>query len=79
MDHRNLEYWTKACNLNRCQAWWYLTLAEYNFTLVHKPGSSMIVSDLMLQDPTKQIMDAEDNRDVVMLKPERYGFCCALP
>jgi hypothetical protein len=46
-DHRNLEYWTKARNLNCCQAWWYLTLAEYNFTLVHKPGSSMIVSDLM--------------------------------
>jgi hypothetical protein len=52
-DHRNLEYWTKARNLNCCQARWYLTLAEYNFTLVHKPGSSMIVSDLMSQDPAK--------------------------
>jgi hypothetical protein len=52
-DHRNLKYWTKARNLNRRQARWYLTLTEYNFTLVHKPGSSMIVSNLMLQDPMK--------------------------
>jgi hypothetical protein len=60
-DHRNLEYWTKACNLNCRQARWYLTLAEYNFTLVHKPGSSMIVSDLMSRDPAKRVMDVEDN------------------
>jgi putative alpha-1,2-mannosidase len=71
-DHRNLEYWTKACNLNRQQAWWYLTLVEYNFTLVHKLGSSMIVSDLMSQDSAKQVMDAEDNWDVVMLKSEHF-------
>jgi hypothetical protein len=60
-DHRNLEYWTKACNLNCCQAWWYLTLAEYNFTLVYKLRSLMIISNLMSQDPAKQVMDAEDN------------------
>jgi hypothetical protein len=71
-DHRNLEYWTKACNLNCHQARWYLTLVEYNFTLIHKPGSSMIVSDLMSQDSVKQVMDAENNWDVVMLKPEHF-------
>jgi hypothetical protein len=76
-DHRNLEYWTKACNLNCRQARWYLTLAEYNFTLVHKPRSSMIVSDLMLQDPAKRVMDAEDNWDVVMLKPEHFQSVAA--
>jgi hypothetical protein len=76
-DHRSLEYWTKARNLNRRQAWWYLTLAEYNFTLVHKPGSSMIVSDLMSQDPAKRVMDAEDNRDVVMLKSEHFRSVAA--
>jgi hypothetical protein len=46
-DHCNLKYWTKARNLNCCQARWYLTLVEYNFTLVYKPGSLMIVSNLM--------------------------------
>jgi hypothetical protein len=76
-DHRNLEYWTKARNLNCCQARWYLTLVEYNFILVHKPGSSMIVSNLMSQDPAKRVMDAEDNRDVVMLKPEHFRSIAA--
>jgi hypothetical protein len=52
-------------------------LAEYNFTLVHKPGSSMIVSDLMSRDPAKRIMDAEDNWDVVMLKPEHFQSVAA--
>jgi hypothetical protein len=51
MDHHNLGYWTKAHKINCGQAWWYLTLAEYNFNLVHKPKSAMIVSDLMSQDP----------------------------
>jgi hypothetical protein len=77
IDHCNLKYWTKACNLNCCQAWWYLTLAEYNFTLVHKPRSSMIISDLMSQDPAKQVMDVEDNWDVVMLKPEHFQSVAA--
>jgi hypothetical protein len=76
-DHRNLKYWAKAHNLNRQQARWYLTLAEYNFTLVHKPGSSMIVSDLMSRDPAKRVMDAEDNWDVVMLKPEHFRSVAA--
>jgi hypothetical protein len=52
-------------------------LAEYNFTLVYKPGSSMIVSDLMSQDPAKRVMDAEDNWDVVMLKPEHFRSVAA--
>jgi hypothetical protein len=77
IDHCNLKYWTKAYNLNRRQAWLYLTLAEYNFTLVHKLGSLIIVSDLMSQDPAKQVMDAEDNWDVVMLKPEHFQSVAA--
>jgi hypothetical protein len=76
-DHRNLEYWTKACNLHCCQAWWYLTLAEYNFTLVHKPGSLMIVSNLISQDSTKQVMDVEDNWNIIMLKPEHFQSIAA--
>jgi hypothetical protein len=37
----------------------------------------MIVSDLMSQDPAKRVMDAEDNRDVVMLKPEHFRSIAA--
>jgi hypothetical protein len=76
-DHRNFKYWTKARNLNRRQARWHLTLAEYNFTLVYKSRSLMIVSDLMSQDPTKRVMDAEDNWGIVMLKPEHFQSVAA--
>jgi hypothetical protein len=71
-DCRNLKYWTKACNFNYRQARWYLTLAEYNFTLVHKHRSAIIVSDLMSRDSAKQVMDVEDNWSIVMLKPEHF-------
>jgi hypothetical protein len=37
----------------------------------------MIVSDLMSQDPTKRVMDAEDNWDIVMLKPEHFRSVAA--
>jgi hypothetical protein len=37
----------------------------------------MIVSDLMSRDPAKRVMDAEDNWDVVMLKPEHFRSVAA--
>ena len=30
-DHANLQYWTTAQHLTRCQARWSLHLAEFNF------------------------------------------------
>jgi len=37
-DHKNLEYFCTAKNLNCRQACWALQLADYNFILTHKPG-----------------------------------------
>jgi hypothetical protein len=37
----------------------------------------MIVSDLMLQDSAKQVMDVENNWDVVMLKSEHFRSVAA--
>jgi hypothetical protein len=37
----------------------------------------MIVSNLMSQDSAKQVMDAENNWDVVMLKPEHFQSVAA--
>jgi len=33
MDHENLKYFQESHKLNRQQAWWYLKLQDYNFTL----------------------------------------------
>jgi len=40
-DHKNLEYFMSAKQLNRRQARWSLYLAQFNFLLHHKPGKSM--------------------------------------
>ena len=40
-DHKNLEHFQTAKKLNRRQARWSLYLANFNFTLHHKPGRSM--------------------------------------
>src|SRR6266568_5088409 len=37
-DHKNLEYFMTARKLNRRQARWSLELANFDFTLIHKPG-----------------------------------------
>ena len=40
-DHRNLTYFKKAQKLNRRQARWHTELQEYDFQLIHKPGTQM--------------------------------------
>jgi len=37
-DHKNLEYFASAKQLNRRQARWSLFLSRFNFTILHKPG-----------------------------------------
>ncbi len=39
-DHQNLHYFQKPQELNRRQARWVMELAEYHFSLHHKPGAS---------------------------------------
>ena len=46
-DHKNLEYFMTAKNLNRRQARWSLTLARYDFTMIHKPGTTMGKADAL--------------------------------
>ena len=46
-DHRNLEYFTETKVLNRRQARWSELLANYNFTIVYRPGKSMGKPDAM--------------------------------
>jgi len=68
-DHKNLEYFMTAKKLNRCQAWWSLYLARFNFKLVHRPGRSMGKPDALSQRPDYG-KGAFDNEDVILLRPE---------
>jgi hypothetical protein len=46
-DHKNLEYFREPQKLNRRQARWFTELAEYNFTLSHRPGKLNIIADVL--------------------------------
>jgi len=44
-DHKNLEYFMKAQNLNQKQVHWALYLSMFDFTLKHVPGTKMGKAD----------------------------------
>jgi hypothetical protein len=71
-DHKNLEYFTSAKKLNCHQAHWALELAEYDFHLVHKPGSSHGKPDALLQRANHG-KGEEDNEEQVLLKEEWFS------
>ena len=66
-DHANLNYFTKKQKLNRRQARWALTLAEYNFELKHTPGHRMIQSDALSRRADLYPENDRDNEDKVLL------------
>lgn len=70
-DHRNLEYFQTAKKLNRRQARWSLILAEFEYTLEHRPGTSMGKPDA-LSRRSDHSMGKEDNSDVVLLPPSLF-------
>ena len=68
-DHKNLQYFMTNQKLNRRQARWSLELSEFNFTLLHKPGSSMTCADALSRRPDFD-KGLQDNDSIVLLKPE---------
>jgi len=65
-DHENLKYFREPHKLNRRQAWWYLKLQDYDFTLKHIPGKTNTKADILLRKD--QVNTKEDNKDVQLLK-----------
>jgi len=70
-DHKNLQYFMTAKNLNRRQARWSLVLARYDFTLTHRPGRRMGKPDALSRRPDHGLEDG-DNQGVTLLKPELF-------
>ncbi|PIL37451.1 hypothetical protein GSI_01145 [Ganoderma sinense ZZ0214-1] len=70
-DHKNLEYFRKPQRLNPRQARWVLTLQDYDFALVHRPGRTMGKPDALSRRPDHDIGD-DANEDITMLKPEWF-------
>ncbi len=70
-DHQNLQYFRKPQKLNRRQARWVTELAEYHFSLHHKPGASNKKADLLSRRADHDT-GKEDNDEVIVLKPEHF-------
>jgi transposase InsO family protein len=70
-DHQNLSYFRQPQKLNRRQARWVTELANYDFTLHHRPGRTHLKADLLSRRPD-HAKGEEDNEDIVLLKPECF-------
>jgi hypothetical protein len=46
-DHQNLKYFKSPQKITPCQARWNKFLQDYNFELVHFPGKSNTIADLL--------------------------------
>jgi len=65
-DHKNLEYFMMAKELNRHQARWSLYLACFDFKLTHCPGRSIGKPDTLSWRPDHG-KGTSNNKDVVLL------------
>ena len=71
-DHKNLEYFMTAKQLNWRQAQWSLYLSRFNFALHHKPRKSMDKPDA-LSRRSDHGTGADKNSDVVLLTPKLFA------
>jgi hypothetical protein len=74
MDHKNLEYFMTAKQLNRRQARWSLYLSRFDFMLHHKPGKSMGKPDALSHRADHGTGDG-DNSNMVLLPPKLFAVC----
>ena len=70
-DHKNLEYFRSAQKLNRRQARWSLYLSRFDYTLTHRPGTSMGEPDA-LSRRSDHGSGSDDNENVVLLSPDVF-------
>ena len=71
-DHKNLEYFMTAKQLNRRQARWSLYLSRFDFALHHKPGKTMGKPDA-LSCRADHGTGAGDNSNIVLLPPKLFA------
>ena len=73
-DHKNLEYFMSAKQLNWRQARWSLYLAWFNFQLHHKPGKSMGKPDALSWHADHGTGEG-DNSNITFLTPKLFAVC----
>jgi hypothetical protein len=73
-DHKNLEYFMSAKQLNCRQARWSLYLAQFDFLLHHRPGKSRCKPDTLSQRADHGT-SADDNSNIMLLTTKLFAVC----
>jgi hypothetical protein len=77
-DHKNMEWWASMRDLTRHQARWALYLSRFHFVIKYKKGSQMQADTLSRSAIGGKFLDAVDNRQVTVLKPEQFIATAAI-
>lgn len=73
-DHRNLEFFMTARDLNRRQARWSIFLNRFVFKIHHRPGRLSAGPDELSRRADHALAgDDRDNREQQLLSPDRVG------
>ncbi len=70
-DHKNLEYFRTAQNLNQRQARWSLYLSCFDYLLHHRPGTSMGEPDALSRRADLGL-SGKSNQGIVLLNPSVF-------
>ena len=72
-DHKNLKYFRTSKKLNQRQARWSLHLSRFDFTLHHRPRSSMGKSNALSRH-SDHGSGSGDNADITLLLPSLFAI-----
>ena len=65
-DHANLLYWKSPQKLNQRTARWHSELQDYDFKIIHVPGSTHVAADALSRPPGVE-QGKEDNQNITMI------------
>ena len=76
-DHANLTYWKAPRKLDQRHACWHADLQEYDFEMVHIPGSTNGPADALSWPPGTD-KGKNDNQNIIMIPPHRIWTAITL-
>ena len=74
IDYKNLEYFMTAKKLNCHQAYWFLYLVRFDFSLVHHLEHSMGKPDALSRYSDYRDRSS-DNENIILLCPKLLAVC----
>jgi len=78
-DHNNLAYFCTKQKLSRRQVRWSLFLAEYNFSIIHKPGAFNKADALSRRPDHKEGMLPADDETRTLLDSKFFAIRATQP